>query len=318
MSMVVAENVISNLIGKIFSKATTPKLYVAESGSLRNFIISPDHIIVVGGAPGAGKTSLIGQCVGDFLRLNPRNWALICNVEMTPEELMVREISRISGVTMTLDREEDLSDEELDQIRKCTSTFAQYASRLSIMSPPILLGDIADAISEFNPDLVVVDYLQRVNIGDNTMDNNERIRISRIMTALRELVANRTIIVVSALKRSGKANYESSDLGLASFRETSEIEYASNDVFLLVPDTANVGNESRFLLRHEKSRGGRKKDIGLLFDGRYHRWRGVDDDIEDLSHLFTDTRKSNSVDVDAKLDALWADHRQQKEMQNGK
>lgn len=318
MSLVVAGNVISDLINRILTKATISKFYVAESGSLRNLVISPDHIIVVGGAPGSGKTSLVGQCVGDFLRLNTGHRALICNVEMTPEELMMREIGRISGVDMTTDRADDFSTEELAQIKGCIATFAQYASRLFIMSPPIFLNDIEMAIANYNPDLVVVDYLQRVNISDNDLDSNERLKISRIMTELRKLVTNRTIIVVSALRRQGKSNYESSEMGLASFRETSEIEYSVNDAYLLVPDNiaAKNGDENRFILRHEKSRGGQKKDINLSFDGRYHRWSGIDDDIEDLTYLFKSTAQGGDSDVSAKVNALWAGHQRQKVVSN--
>ncbi len=131
-----------------------------------------------------------------------------------------------------------------------SSAFDQYAARLSIMPPSFHLGDIAAAISKLDPDLLVIDYLQRLNTGDSAQDSNERIKVSRIMTALRELVSNRTIILVSALKRGSKSNYESSEMGLASFRETSEIEYAVNDAYLLLPDNADSKNgyDNRFIL----------------------------------------------------------------------
>ena len=80
------------------------------------------------------------------------------------------------------------------------------------------------------------------------------------------------IIVVAALARSKDAKGRSSytdGLSLASFRETSELEYGADDAFILAPaDDAKSEGEasSRVVLKHLKSRHGETRDIVLTFD----------------------------------------------------
>ena len=43
--------------------------------------ISPGHVVLLGGAPGAGKTALVMQCVVEALRHTGTLRALVANVE---------------------------------------------------------------------------------------------------------------------------------------------------------------------------------------------------------------------------------------------
>jgi replicative DNA helicase len=86
------------------------------------------------------------------------------------------------------------------------------------------------------------------------------------------------IIVVAALARSKDAKGRSSytdGLSLASFRETSELEYGSADAFILAA-AADANSEgaspSRVVLKHLKSRHGETKDIALAFDRKRQRF----------------------------------------------
>ncbi|MFN9911238.1 MAG: DnaB-like helicase C-terminal domain-containing protein, partial [Pirellulaceae bacterium] len=56
--------------------------------------------VIMLGAPGAGKTSFVMQIVVDALRLTPNLRAVVCNVEMPPEVLLDRQLSRLSGVPL--------------------------------------------------------------------------------------------------------------------------------------------------------------------------------------------------------------------------
>jgi replicative DNA helicase len=89
--------------------------------------------------------------------------------------------------------------------------------------------------------------------------------------------AGTAIIVVAALARSKDAKGWSSyseGLNLASFRETSELEYGCDDGFILAPadDDKSGGNaSSRVVLKHLKSRHGETRDIDLSVDRKRHR-----------------------------------------------
>ena len=86
------------------------------------------------------------------------------------------------------------------------------------------------------------------------------------------------IIVVAALARSKDAKGRSSytdGLSLASFRETSELEYGADDAFILAPadDAKSDGApSSRVVLKHLKSRHGETRDIALTFDRKHQRF----------------------------------------------
>src|SRR5262249_2116283 len=55
-------------------------------------------------------------------------------------------------------------------------------------------------------------------------------------------------------------------LTLASFRETSELEYGADDAFIVAPDDGEGASPSRVVLKHLKSRNGETRDIALTFD----------------------------------------------------
>ena len=90
--------------------------------------------------------------------------------------------------------------------------------------------------------------------------------------------AGTAIIVVAALARSKDAKGRSSytdGLSLASFRETSELEYGADDAFIVTPaeDAESEGETpSRVVLKHLKSRHGETKDIALSFDRKRQRF----------------------------------------------
>ena len=72
----------------------------------------------------------------------------------------------------------------------------------------------------------------------------------------------------------GRSSY-TDGLSLASFRETSELEYRADDDFILAPgedDGCNGAPCSRVVLNHLKSRHGESQDIPLTFDRKHQRF----------------------------------------------
>jgi len=74
------------------------------------------------------------------------------------------------------------------------------------------------------------------------------------------------VIVVSAVgcgkDSKGRSSYAGDALSLASFRESSEVEFGADDAFILVPDAEDADSVT---LRHLKSRHGEARDIALAF-----------------------------------------------------
>ena len=104
------------------------------------------------------------------------------------------------------------------------------------------------------------------------------------------------VLCVSAVARSkdrhGRSSYDGDTLSLASFRESSELEYGADTPYVLVPD---CNDPELVTLRCLKHRHGEPVDIALHFDRRLQRFTAVD-------ATPTESQRGETV---AKLAALW-------------
>ena len=64
---------------------------------------------------------------------------------------------------------------------------------------------------------------------------------------------------------AGRSSYAGSGMSLASFRESSELEFGCDDAFILHPEADNAEGDT-MRLRHLKSRHGEAKDLLFRFD----------------------------------------------------
>ena len=181
---------------------------------------------------------------------------------------------------------------------------SQVVSRLAFVKAPYTLDRIADAADDHGADLVVVDYLQRVEPPGRF--NGMREKINALMSIIRQLVdAEIGILAAAALTRSrdskGRSSYDGKHLSLASFRESSELEYGCDDAFLLYPteDDADPEEPVRLMtLNHAKSRDGETKDVVLKFHRRFQKF-------EDAGPWNT-TAKGSSPSPVARVKGIWA------------
>jgi replicative DNA helicase len=151
------------------------------------------------------------------------------------------------------------------------------ADRLAFVRPPFDLRNVAESADAFDAGLIVLDYVQRIRSPGEHDDR--RGAVSETMDYLRQFAdAGVAVFAVAALARSkdktGRASY-ADGLSLASFRETSELEYGADDAFILVPDDDGA-SPSCVVLKHLKSRHGEAKDITLSFDGPHRRFTPVE------------------------------------------
>jgi replicative DNA helicase len=245
-----------------------PVLYPLGAGDLGRIEVGPGLVTLIGGAPGAGKTAFTMQCIVDALRRTPDLRALACNIEMPAAVLLDRQLARLSGVDLTTIRYRRIGPEHADRIDQGIATLAAVADRLCFLRPPFDLGNVAAAADDFRASLLVLDYLQRIAPPGEHADH--RNAVNATMDFLRQFAdAGAAVIVVSAVGRSkdsrGRSSYSGEGLNLASFRETSELEYGADDAFILHPDEGDAEGEL-VKLRHLKSRHGECRDLRLRFD----------------------------------------------------
>ncbi len=261
-------------------QGTPPTFYPIGSGELGRLEVGPGLVTLIGGAPGAGKTAFTMQAVIDALRLTPTLRALVCNVEMPATVLLDRQLARLSGVDLTTIRYRRLNAEHADRIDQGMNTLANLADRLCFVRPPFDLGNVAAAADDFGASLLLLDYIQRIPApGD---DAEARHRINRTMDYLRQFAdAGVAVIVISAVTRSkdskGRSSYAGDGLNLASYRESSELEFGADDAFILHPDEDDAEAEA-VNLKHLKSRHGECRTLTLDFDRRRQSFTAAEAD----------------------------------------
>ena len=197
---------------------------------------------------------------------------MICNVEMASSALLDRQLARLSGIRLDLIRTRQFGAEHGERIDRAIATLEPLADRLAFCRPPFDLENVAATADAFKATLLVLDYIQRIAPPGEHADRRQS--VDATMNHLRCFAdAGTAVLVISAVGRGrdsrGRSSYESDALSLASFRESSELEFGADDAYLLAPDRSTPGAVT---LRHLKSRYGECRDLHLSFDGAHQRF----------------------------------------------
>lgn len=245
---------------------TPPTLYPVGRGDLAAVEVGPGRVLLLGGAPNAGKTVLACQMAFDALRLNPGLRAVVANVEMSPDALLDRQLARLARVDATAVRKRALIDAQRAAVSGGLDALRPLLDRLAFASAPFTLENVCLTADRTAADLILIDYIQRVAPPGDHRD--KRAATDATMGLIRQVAdAGRAFVVVAAVGRSkdqkGRNSYAADALSLASFRESSELEYGADDAYILCPakDRGDLAT-----LRHLKSRYGRTQDIPLAFN----------------------------------------------------
>jgi replicative DNA helicase len=253
------------------------------------FAYRPGDVLVIAAPPGMGKTAFVLQTIVDALRLNEEAKCLMVNVEMSPKVLIERQISRLSAVDLgDITARRDLLV-RMKQIDPALATLASIEDRLFFMGSRYTMESVLDCIAAVEPAIVVLDYLQRIECCDGVADTRQRLNM--LISQARGIAeAGISVVLVSAVGRtSSKKNggYNGKELGLASFRESSEIEYGVDDAFVMVGFGGEAMPDGRKIieLRHVKSRNHRPVSLKFEFDGAIQQFKFLgeltDDDADD-------------------------------------
>lgn len=223
--------------------------------------VRPGRLILLGGAPGGGKTAAILQIGIDLLRTNPAAKLLVANVEMVPALLVERVVSRLSAVPLTAIGDRTQTADELARIRRTVNSLVTVGERLAFLNAPFALEHVATAGTAFGANVLALDYIQRFTVGEAGKDKRDQLETAA--TVLRGFCnAGAAVLVASALARQKSANGSTyAGANLASFRGSSELEYGTDAAYMLVP---TEGGE--IIFQCEKNRYGAVADIPTAFD----------------------------------------------------
>jgi replicative DNA helicase len=264
---------------KIFS-GERPVVYPVTNEVWGTIAFRPGEVFGIAAPPGTGKTAWVMQCAIDAQRLNDNVRVLIANVEMPPACLLERQVSRLSGVPFARIADRDVHDHDRERIEQAMATLGAIGDRMYFMGQPFTLEHIFEAVQVVQPNVLIIDYLQRIECCEGTAD--VRSRLNTVMHAMRGLAhAGICVVVVSAVGRtSSKKNggYNAQELGLASFRESGEVEYGCDDAAVLVEEGSGADEEEQLgpriiKLKHVKSRNRQRQNLRFEFEGSIQRFR---------------------------------------------
>ena len=281
---------------------TPPTFYRIGSGELERLEIGPGLVTLFGGAPGSGKTAFTMQAVVDALRLMPTLRALVCNVEMPPAVLLDRQLSRLSGIDLDTVRYRRFTEEHAGRLGQAMNTVGELADRLAFVQPPFDLDNVGASADAFRADLLLLDYIQR--IAPHGQHADVRTAVNSTMGYLRQFsdAGKMAVLVVAAVGRTkdnkGRTSYAGDALTLASFRESSELEFGADDAFILAPDEKEP---EKVTLRHLKARHSRAQDLVLKLDGACQRFTSASAGVP----WSPDGPAAGNGHVRADLKALW-------------
>jgi len=231
--------------------------------------LAAGQITLLGGAAGVGKTALVMNTAIDVLRHKADATALACNVEMPIGALLDRQLARLSGLDAEVIHRRSHGEEHEEAIARASATLEDLVDRLFFVDGRASMEEIRAAVEQHRPDLVVLDYLQRLAAAEG--GNDIRGSVNRAMAMARGMADRASAVcIVSALNRPLQRQGQATSLEptQASFRESSEIEFGADNAYILwEKPSKGVGNGCRLLqLCHLKSRYGRPESIDLVFD----------------------------------------------------
>lgn len=187
-------------------------------------------LYILGGAPGAGKTSLSIQIACEVAHQAP---VLYLTYENAPDNLVLKSICRMAGIQPSA---VERGKADLDRLAEGARAFAAIAPRLAFlegtsrMTLEILRHEAQRMMDQHGqPCLLVVDYLQRmaVHLQHGSMSDN----VSALSLGLRELASklDAPIVAISSLSRVG--SYDTPTL--QGLQGSEDLEFAADVVLLL-------------------------------------------------------------------------------------
>lgn len=267
-----------------------PRQYETGNG-LEHVRLGPGTVALLGGAPGGGKTAFAMQLLLTALAADESLTACVANVEMPPERLLERQLSRLSGIPLDDIQDRRLNDDQRAQVESAFDQVEDIGDRLVFCKGPFTLESVAVAADTIDAELVILDYIQRIRPAGKFED--KRGSVDATMDAIRRFAdTGCCVLALSAVGRSkdikGRTSYDGDGLSLASFRESSELEYGADDAFMLVP-SRDAENDAvvDVTLRHLKSRYGKPTDCRMTFDRSIQRFDVEDAEGDHRGHLMT-------------------------------
>ncbi|MBC8351194.1 MAG: replicative DNA helicase [Planctomycetes bacterium] len=241
--------------------------------------LEPGSLTIVAARPSLGKTSLALSIACNVAADQGKNVAIF-SLEMTKQSLMDRIVSRFLGVETWKLKKGKLSDEQFRQLGPVFDKLKEH---------PIYIDDDFDASManlrskarrlqmEHGLDLLIIDYLQLIEVTDRSAGENRTQQVSHISRSLKTLgrELDCPILALSQLSRNVEQRQPPIPV-LSDLRESGSIEQDAALVLVLYregiynPDCDHPDLTDVFVRKHRNGATGR---VSLHFDAERMAFR---------------------------------------------
>ncbi len=228
--------------------------------------------IIVGGAPGAGKTSLIVQIARDYARKG--HPVAILAADENAEGLLIRWGQQDGFSREALEAGNETVKESFASILESIPVDLVDADEVGAA-----VEDVAEKLARRSSEktgVLFVDSLQTVRARDTGLDANPREQINSVMRALKRAARKHGLLVIatSELSRGAYSGHPKPVDPLAAFKESGGIEYGAAVALII---RCSPYAENIFEVYVPKNRpGGIKTWFWLEFDPERATFREVD------------------------------------------
>ena len=233
-------------------------------------------LVIIAGRPSMGKTSF-AMNIAENAALHNENSVAVFSMEMPGEQLALRMMSSLGRIDSHNLRTGKLDDHDWPRLISSVNMLSQsklFIDDSAALTPTELRARCRRLKREHGIDLVIIDYLQLMQVGGST--ENRATEISEISRSLKALAKelNVPVIALSQLNRSVEQRPDKRPV-MSDLRESGSIEQDA-DVILFIyrdevynEDTENKGMAEIIL---SKQRNGPIGKVFLTFQGRYTRF----------------------------------------------
>lgn len=243
--------------------------------------LHPGDLVIVAGRPGMGKTSF-AMNIAEHVAIESHQPVAVFSMEMAAEQLVFRVISSFGGIDQQNLRNARMDDSEWDRLASAMGLMREaplFIDETGGLSPLELRARARRIAARHGLSLIVVDYIQLMQVPGSDNRANEVAEISRSLKALgKELSV--PVIALSQLNR-GVEQRDNKRPRMADLRESGGIEQDADVVVFVYrddyyyPETSADKGQAELIIA--KQRSGPTGTVKVQFDGKYTKFRDLAD-----------------------------------------
>lgn len=237
-------------------------------------------LIIIGGYPSSGKSSLCTDLTVGFCGLDYN--VLVITLEMSTKSNMRRILANAQKINTMRFRWGNLTDLDKRKIEVMIPLINGIWKYNCIRA--YKMQDIIRAMSEYKPDIVIIDYLQNIADPENL---SEYARLTKFTLQIQQTARakNASVILISQFHRPQEGKIR--EPRNSDFRGSGSIEERAEIIFLLYWERKlKMENLSRrenedpeyMIVNVTKNKDGETGRVQMKFYPEYHRWVSWDDE----------------------------------------